>query len=106
MSFQDDLDADRAAIFVDASGAGFAESITHTAVATGVETVVNCVAEEQLFSILDPDQITRLHVSAGALATIRAGDLVSQGGFTWGVVNVRTLEGMHEVSLRRQDVRQ
>lgn len=101
MSFQDDLDTDRANVFVDATGYGFAESFTHTAASDGTQTTLNGVPEELIFARDNKDDV-KFSVDENDLSSPVAGDLISYNGFTWAVVTVRTAGGMHEINCTRQ----
>lgn len=105
MTFQSDLDTDRDNVILDAAGSGFGEAATYTAIATDTDTAITVVPEEQIFNPRDPENQTRFHISAAAIALPVPGDLVVHGGFTWGVVNIRTLDNMHAVDCVRLDTR-
>lgn len=104
-TFQADMDADRAATFFDTSGYGFGISVTHVAALTGTSTAVDAVSEEQVYSPFDARQITKLYWPDSG-PTPKRGDRVTHESLVWHITNVRTLEGVYEVTLDRQDERQ
>ncbi len=108
MAFQDDADADRGNVFFpDAAGkTGFSQAVTHTDLLTGTVTALNSVPEEQVFSIRDPLNQVKFHVSAAELASVGVGDRLTFDGLDYTILNVRTLQGVHEVSCEREDERQ
>lgn len=100
MSFQDDIDTDRSAVFLDAAGSGFAESVTYTTTA-GVATTITAVSIEQIFAIFDNKQSRLYHVSAGDVAAPVRGDRITRGADTFQVADVQTVDGMWELRCAR-----
>lgn len=106
MSFQDDVDTDRSAVFMDATGSGFAESVTYTT-AAGVATAINVVTIEQIFSLFGTEQHRVFHVSAADVVTPLRGDrIATANGETFQTVDLQIVDGMWELRTVRKWDRQ
>lgn len=87
-TFEDDVDYDRTNSFLDTTGYGFAVSVTHRAAATGTQTAIKAVVEEQFYAIFDDREVQRFHVNP-AEVTVNRNDQIIYDGDTWTVVDLR-----------------
>jgi hypothetical protein len=101
VSFQDDLDTDRSAVFLDATN-GFASTVTYVqrdGTSLGSITVVEI---EQIFAIFDNKQSKLFHVSAATVTAPNRGDrLTTAAGETFQVADVQAVDGMWELRCAR-----
>lgn len=98
MTLQSDMDADRAAVFLNTDE--FAGTFTYTT-RTGSATSITAVRIEQIFSIFDNKAAALFHVSAADVASPNRGDRITDGSDTWQVVDVQGVDGMHELRCAR-----
>lgn len=103
-TFEDDLATDNDAVFLDATGYGFSESVNYRARGTaGSGSAVTAFVQDQVFAIYDSKQNKLFVVSEVDVAAPVRGDLVIESnGDTWQVVDIQTLGGMHELRCSRQ----
>lgn len=111
MSFQDDMDADRLAVFQDTTN-GFAVSVTYTTTG-GTATTITVIrtwpqgtSEIGLFSPMGGNDGALYHVSAADVTAPALGDRITDGNDTWQAVNVQPVDGFFEVRCARKKDRQ
>lgn len=103
-TFQEDIDTDNAAVFIDASGDGFAEAVTYRSLA-GVETNTNAVVEEQIFAITDDKQNKKFTLSAVSVPSPDRGGKIIHNSETWTILDVQAVEGLFELRCVKPQLR-
>lgn len=100
MSFQDDIDADRAAVFLDTTD-GFASTVTYVQRDGTSLGSIAAVEIEQIFAIFDNKQAKLFHVSAATVSAPARGDRITSGSDTFTVADVQSIDGMFELRCAR-----
>ncbi len=100
MTLQDDMDADRAAVFLDTSE--FATAVTYVQRDGTSLGSISAVEIEQIFAIFDNKQSKLFHVSAATVTSPSRGDrLTTSAGETFQVADVQAVDGMWELRCAR-----
>lgn len=105
MTLQDDMDADRSAVFLDTDE--FASLVTYVQADGTSLGSVTVVEIEQIFAIFDNKQAKLFHVSAATVTTPGRGDrLTTAAGEVFQVADVQSVDGMWELRCARMQDRQ
>ena len=99
-TFQEDMDTDRSAVFLDTSY-GFATTVTYVqrdGTSLGSITVVEI---EQIFAIFDNKASKLFHVSAATVTSPNRGDRITSGSDVFQVADVQSVDGMWELRCAR-----
>ena len=99
-TFEEDLDTDRDAVFLDGTGYGFAYSVTYTT-RSGSASTITVFAEDQVFAVYDNKENAIFEVSKDDVASPLRGDRVLWNSNTWQVLDIRDRINMWRLSVAR-----
>jgi len=102
-TLQEDMDADRTAVFLETDE--FAATVTYTP-AGGSGSSITVVRIEGVYAIFDNKATCLYHVSAADVASPARSDRITDGSEEWTVVDIQNLDGMWELRCSRMQDRQ